>query len=123
MKEIIKNIIGTINARGQEVPDSVPLSVQLDLETEEPIEVRVAKMLNSERMKQALITNDIETVDESNDFDVNGEDEIITAYETVMLIDEEPLAVEKPEIANETPQEITLEVKEEPTPSDEEEIN
>ena len=94
MTETLRKHIGGL-FKGQEVCDPTPLAVELGIEPEDPIELRIQKFFASERMKNHAEQAGFETIDESNDFFVGGEDEIVTPYEAVMMIDESPTPLDR----------------------------
>jgi hypothetical protein len=77
-----------LNSKGQEVPDPVPLFVELGLEPEDPIEERIRRIVGSQMFATAAEKAGLETIDDANDFDVGGEDEILTGYEAIVMADD-----------------------------------
>jgi hypothetical protein len=89
MKSQLKKVLKYLTPdNGKEVLNPEPLHVTLNIEQDDPIEVRIKKLIASERMRDYAEKTGMDTIDEASDFDVGGADEIVTGYEAVMMADE-----------------------------------
>lgn len=88
--EQLKKHIGKIY-KGQEVPDPVPLFVELGLKPEMTIEERVNRLVRSNQWNEQMSSQGVETFEEANDFNVGGADEVTTPYQDVLMAEEFPI--------------------------------
>lgn len=103
---IVKKLRARLNSRGQEVLSDVPKAIELGIKPEDPIEVRINKLFASQRAEAMFRNTGFETLEEANDFDVNGEEELLSPYEHVMMVDEFPIEEETPPPAPSEPSEV-----------------
>lgn len=62
------------NKKGEEIPDPKPGALQIDLEAEMPLEMKVMRALRSELWTKEMEQKGLETFEEANDFDVPEEE-------------------------------------------------
>lgn len=76
MDHILEHLRGKCgyNSKGEEIPDPRPAALQIDIEAEMPLELKVMRALQSEQWKQRMEQTGRETFEEANDFDVPYED-------------------------------------------------
>lgn len=76
MDHILEHLRGKCgyNKKGEEIPDPKPTALQIDIEAEMPLELKVMRALQSEEWKRRMEQQGRETFEEANDFDVPYED-------------------------------------------------
>lgn len=72
MDHILEHIRGKCgyNAKGEEIPDPKPTALQIDLEVEMPLELKVMRALQSVEWQKRMEAQGLETFEEANDFEV-----------------------------------------------------
>lgn len=68
------------DAQGRELPDATPLEVPAGMRQPESIESMIARMVRG-RVSELAAKDGLETFDEANDFEVEDDDEPLTAHE------------------------------------------
>lgn len=69
------------NERGEELLDPTPVRARIPLQAHERLEVKIARMLNSAKIREEFMRSGIETFEEADDFDVGEDMDPETPYE------------------------------------------
>lgn len=68
------------NDRGQEMPDPTPVSLPVGGRRPETLEGMIARLVRG-RVSEMAAKDGLETFEEANDFEIESDDEPLTAYE------------------------------------------
>ena len=79
---------------GKEYPDPTPVEVPVDCRQPPSLREEMRRFIREEFSRNAEQTGQ-ETFEDSDDFDIEGEDDFVSPYEMVDMIDEEPLEREE----------------------------
>lgn len=76
MDHVLEHLRGKCgyNAKGEEIPDPKPAALQIDIEAEMPLELKVMRALQSVEWQKRMEQQGMETFEEANDFDIPEED-------------------------------------------------
>lgn len=75
MDHVLEHLRGLsgYNRKGEEVPDPRPTHLQVDIEAEMPLDVKIMRALRSQEWQKKCAERGIETWEEANDFDIPTE--------------------------------------------------
>lgn len=76
MDHVLEHLRGKCgyNAKGEEIPDPKPAALEIDVEAEMPLELKVMRALQSEEWQRRMEQRGRETFEEANDFDIPEEE-------------------------------------------------
>lgn len=76
MDHILEHLRGRCgyNAKGEEIPDPKPTALEINIEAEMPLELKVMRALQSTEWQKRMDAQGLETFEEANDFDVPYEE-------------------------------------------------
>lgn len=82
--------MATYNERNEEVLDTTPVEMPIGYERPESLASMIARMINSTELQRAAQKQGLETFEESDDFDMDDDGEMVSPYQLTDMQEDKP---------------------------------
>lgn len=85
--------MATYNERNEEILDTTPVEMPIGYERPESLASMIARMINSTELQRAAQKQGLETFEESDDFEMDDDGELVSPYQLTDMQEDKPYAI------------------------------